>query len=338
MPVAQLVSAVLYNVGVRSKEHQPSPELNRDILRRYAKTFIPRQDCYPIQTEDGRYLTIKRRFQLDYLQAHLKGIMTLGAYALDEYSRAKWICIDADSPEQWQAVLQLATDLRASNITPYLEASRRGGHLWLFFSPLPGSDARQFGNSLVQQYNMDGIELYPKQDVLSTGVGSLVRLPLGRHRITGRRYHFITPEGKPLAPTIGDQIQLLAQPQLVPQDFIEQKLFDRPKQEQPIPTPAFERPATDVPGQTLSERLKNRISVYDFVNRFVELDQNGTGFCPFHDDHHRSFGVNQDHNYWHCWAGCGGGSLIDFWMKWREQNGQDGSFTPTITELGKMLL
>ncbi|HMN15223.1 MAG TPA: hypothetical protein PKD55_23130 [Bellilinea sp.] len=53
-------------------------------MRRYTKTFIPRQDCYPIQTEDGRYLTIKRRFQLDYVQAHLKGIMTLGAYALDE--------------------------------------------------------------------------------------------------------------------------------------------------------------------------------------------------------------------------------------------------------------
>lgn len=69
---------------MRGREKLPSPELDRTILRRYTKTFIPRQDCYPIQTEDGRYLTIKRRFQLDYVQAHLKGIMTLGAYALDE--------------------------------------------------------------------------------------------------------------------------------------------------------------------------------------------------------------------------------------------------------------
>ena len=49
------------------------------MLRRFARTFIPRQDCYPLQTEDGRYITLQRRFELDYVQAHLKGILTLGA-------------------------------------------------------------------------------------------------------------------------------------------------------------------------------------------------------------------------------------------------------------------
>lgn len=320
------------------KENSPYREIEERIVGAFSDTFIPRFDVYPMQLADGSYITRKRQLGLDLVRAHLKGLMTLGAYALDQHNRAKWICLDADTLDQWDAVLRLATDLQANGLVPYLETSRRGGHLWLFFTPLSGSDARHFGTSLIRQHDLEGIELYPKQDVLSTGVGSLVRLPLGRHRRTGRRYHFITSEGKPLAPTIRDQIQLLAQPQRVPQDFIEQILLDRPKPARPTSTSTFERPTRDVPGRTLSERLKNRISVYDFVSQFVELDQNGTGFCPFHDDNHRSFGVNQDHNYWHCWAGCGGGSLIDFWMKWREINGQDGSFTPTITELAKMLL
>jgi DNA primase len=56
--------------------------------------------------------------------------------------------------------------------------------------------------------------------------------------------------------------------------------------------------------------------------------------CLFHhDDHHRSFGVKDEDSYWHSFAGCGGGSVIDFWIKWR---GHD--FTTTVKELALMLL
>ncbi len=56
-------------------------------------------------------------------------------------------------------------------------------------------------------------------------------------------------------------------------------------------------------------------------------------FSLFHDDHHASFGVNDEGNYWHCFAGCGGGSVIDFWMKWRKCD-----FTTVVRELAKVLL
>ena len=35
--------------------------------------------------------------------------------------------------------------------------------------------------------------------------------------------------------------------------------------------------------------------------------------CPFHDDHHPSFNVNEEENYWYCFACETGGSIIDFW-------------------------
>jgi hypothetical protein len=58
----------------------------------------------------------------------------------------------------------------------------------------------------------------------------------------------------------------------------------------------------------------------EFVSQYVDLKptaRGAIGLCPFHDDHHPSFGVNDEGNYWHCFAGCGGGSVIDFWMKWQ---------------------
>lgn len=323
---------------MRGREEPPTPELNRDILRRYAKTFIPRQDCYPIQTEDGRYITLKRRFQLDYLQAHLKGIMTLGAYALDEQSQARWLCLDADEPEHWAELLTMAGDLQQDGITAYLEPSRRGGHLWLFFTSTPGATARQFGQSLISRYKLAAIELFPKQDALKTGPGSLVRLPLGRHRLTGERYHFVTLEGEPLAPSIRQQVHLLTQPHTVPAAYIRHMARQAPQPEQSQLKPLFAEVNREATGATLSERLKNAISVYDFVRRYVDLDENATGHCPFHDDNHKSFGVNRSENYWNCWSGCGGGSIIDFMIKWRERQGLDASFTATIKALADILL
>lgn len=334
----QSISPVLYNGHVRGREKPPSPELDRAILRRYARVFIPRQECYPIQTKDGRYLTIKRRFQLDYVQAHLKGIMTLGAYALDERDQARWLCLDADTPEQWVELLKMTRDLAQDGVTAYLEPSRRGGHLWLFFSPVPGVTVRKFGQHLLGRYDLEGIELFPKQDVLKTGPGSLVRLPLGKHRLTGRRYYFVTPEGDPIAPSVREQVRILSAPQKVPPAYIRHVSREQAPIDLSQVKPLFPEPRPEPAGATLSERLKNAISVYDFVRRYVELDQNATGYCPFHDDAHKSFGVNREQNFWHCWAGCGGGSIIDFWMRWRERQGLDASFTATIKSLADMLL
>lgn len=323
---------------MQKSEFQPRQELEPELVHSFARTFIPRFDQFPVQRPDGHYVSLKKQLSLDLLTAHLHGFVTLGAYALDTQSQAKWICMDADTDEQWVNLQNLATNLLKDGITSYLELSRRGGHLWLFFSPLPGADARRFGKQLLEEHKLEDIELYPKQNQLNNGPGSLVRLPLGRHRKTGRRYHFITPDSAPLAPTIREQIALLGSPALVPQEFIDTILASSPSTPYRSPTPRLNPLSHEAAGGTVSERLKNRISAYEFVSHYVQLDDNGAGYCPFHDDQRQSFGVNQEGNYWHCWAGCGGGSLIDFWMKWREKHGQDGSFKATIAELAQMLL
>lgn len=245
--------------------------------------------------------------------------------------------MDADEEDQWQALKAMARHLETEGVTAYIECSSRGGHVWLFTPRLPGSTLRRFGKALIQKYQLPTLELYPKQDQLVTGVGSLVRLPFGIHRKTGKRYSFLTSDEQPLAPTLRQQLAILARPVLVPEDFI---TAISAAYVAPTPLPSKNtRPhkVTADAGETLSERIKNAMSVYDFVSHYVELDRNARGLCPFHDDHHQSFQVNEIRNFWHCYAGCGGGSLIDFWSKWRQVHGQDGSFTATIKALAAML-
>jgi len=300
----------------------------------FSALFIHRTDCYPLQLPDGSYRTTYKKLTNQLLVKHIEGKITLGAYALDAQSQARWLCLDADNNDEWRKLWELAEKLEIEGLTPYLEASRRGGHLWLFTPTLSGKDIRQFGNYLIQKHDLEGIELYPKQDELTTGVGSLVRLPLGIHRKSGKRYYFLTTDGTPLAPTIRQQMAVLSNPQRIPMSYIKHTLS---KIEVPDETSTHFEPIIMQSGTVLSERIKNSVSVHDFVSRYVELDQRGKGLCPFHDDRIQSFQVHQSKNFWHCYAGCGGGSVIDFWMKWRERQGEDNSFTASITELAVIL-
>ncbi|GEM_PF-720618 len=340
-------------------ERLRSAELDPNLTRAFAETFISRWDCYPLQVENGTYTQVREKLTLTHIFKHLTNArlgykpFTIGAYALNEQSQAKWVCFDADALHQWAELWRLAWSLQEVGVPTYLEPSRRGGHLWLFTPLLSGTEIRQFSRKLlvmekIAEYGDDKkrrIEIYPKQDVLGEGAGSFVRLPLGVHMKTGQVYHFVDLDGKPIAPSVREQLKVLGQPSRVSSDFIatilaqELELPTPP----PKPSPKFKKrkPRHNEP---LSESLKHAISVHDFVSRYVALNEQGRGLCPFHDDHEKSFAVNKQRNYWHCFAGClttdgnKGGSIIDFWMKWRETHGQDGSFTETVKELREMLL
>ena len=294
-----------------------------------AKTFISRWDIHARQMDDGSYLCIHKPLLVSHLVAHLKGEITLGAYLLDQSSQVRYIVLDADSGEQMERLVIASASLAERGIPSYLEASRRGGHLWLFFShPISGKEARRFGRRLLNSHNLTEVELFPKQDQAKDGPGSLIRLPFGFHRKTGMRYDFLTPQLKPLAESLPDQIHLLCAPETVPDGFFQSFLMHE--------SPQLEKPLfATVEGLTgpLSKRIKDSISVLDFISRYVVLSPTGRGHCPFHDDQHASFAVNTEGNYWSCFAGCGGGSLIDFWMKY-----QNCDFKTAVRELANMLL
>jgi hypothetical protein len=309
-------------------EFERTPEIHAfaDTLRR---TFIQREDLHARQLDDGRYCCVRKPLTERHLIAHLQGEITLGTYVLDPDSFARFAVIDADDDIQLARLAGMRGGLAREGIPSYLEASRRGGHLWFFFGQaVSGKTARSFGKSILRESGLEGIELFPKQAKLGDGPGSLIRLPFGVHRKDGQRYGFVKINGEPLATTYAGQIRALGSPIAVDKATIERIVSRNPA---PKREPVFVK--KDANGEALSEQIKRSISVRDFVSQYVKLAPNGRGLCPFHDDHNASFSVNAEGNYWHCFAGCGGGSLIDFYMKLK---GLD--FKEAVHELAEMML
>jgi len=297
-----------------------------------SRGFVQRWDLYAVQLDDGRYVCVHEQLNVGHLFSHLRGEITLGTYVLDRASRARFLVLDADDEESHLRLGRLARALDDESVPSYLEESRRGGHLWLFLDEATAAcDVRAFGKGLLAAHDVEGVELFPKQDRLAGGPGSLIRMPFGVHRMIGRRYGFHTIDGFPLAPTIREQILVLRAPETVPEARFEfYKTFVSSSMGVTAPEPPEE------PADTVSERIKASMTVLEFISQYVELKTTASGalgLCPFHDDHNPSLGISDEGNYWHCFADCGGGSVIDFWMKWK---GCD--FSAAVKELADVLL
>jgi hypothetical protein len=262
-------------------------ELSRTALV-LAQRFVQQWDLHARQIDDGSYVCVHEPLNVGHLLDHLRGEITLGAYLLDQESRARFLVLDADDVQAWERLGHLASTLAGEDVPAYLERSRRGGHLWLFFAEaVAGREVRAFGQGLLAAHQVEGVELYPKQDRLADGPGSLIRMPFGVHRLTGRRYGFYTLDGSPLAPSIREQIYALETPETVPEAAFEAYRSFVP----PQPVAAVTEPPEELTG-TLSERIKAKVTVLEFVSQYVDLKPTASGavgLCPFHDDHPPSF-------------------------------------------------
>jgi hypothetical protein len=312
------------------------------LLAAFQARFFNRTDAYPIQLPDGKYAAIRQLLTPGVLTNHLRGHHTIGTYALDEQSYGKFIVIDADTDPVWQQLWAVANALEAQAVPVYREQSRRGGHLWLFTPSLPGLHLRRFALQLLIEHGLypspEGekpIEVYPRQvQLVEKGLCSLVRLPLGKHRMSGKVYPFVDRDGQPLAATPRELLPILAAGQTLALPFM-LSLIDKSL---PLTIPKPSKPfvlrgKADLGHLQPSEKIKARISTVEFIRGYVDLDSQGTGFCPFHDDERPSFSVNDSGDYWNCFAGCGGGDLIHFWALWRAQHGADRNFAETLKDL-----
>lgn len=292
-----------------------------------AERFIQRWDVHALQLADGRYINVKKPLNIRLVSKHLKGEITLATYLLDEKDLAKETVIDADDDVQYHQLFKMAHALREENIPSYMESSRRGGHLHFFHeTPVTGLEAKTFGEELLAEFHLESMEVFPKQESTNGGVGSCIRLPFGIHRKSGKRYPFVDGDGLPLAPTVQEQLLILRDARTVSGEALELYTSDALKRAKRHPIGALDNPW---------ERIRQAKRAIDFIGRYIELtptDTGGVGYCPFHEDKVKSFGVHRKGNYWHCFAGCGGGSIIDFWMKWRKVE-----FGEAVHELKELL-
>jgi len=290
--------------------------LPNDLVAAYASLFVHRWDAYAVQQRNGAYWRVAEPLTLAHLQAHLLGHWTLGTYLLDAQSCCAFAVFDADSDDGVERLAALSLELARCGIATLLEASRRGSHLWVHLVQVTSA---VLVRAWLLPYAQDfGVELYPKQDVLSSGgSGSLIRLPLGVHRKSGGWYPFLhftsewelVPVGQTVVECcawVGANIERV----LVPQ-----------KGTIPAALPQQERSSVVVGTVREVGSIREWCHAQDIfavIGSYVALNSQGVGSCPFkahhrHGDVHPSFqvfGGNDPH--WYCYTWHRAGNVFDF--------------------------
>ena len=300
--------------------------LSGELVARYASLFVQCWEQYAVQQSDGSYWRVAERLSLSLLAAHLQGRWTLGTYLLDQQSCCAFAVFDADGVDGLATLSALAGELLRQGVPTVLEASRRGGHLWVHLAePTSAHVVRDWLLPFVAAY---GVELYPKQDrLVPGGSGSLVRLPLGIHRRSRGWYPFVQQpvwgEWVPVGETVAaccawvcQHVQRVAVPAAVELGCAEL-------------SPGWSESRMTADGGN-SARMASHVSygsirqwcraqdIVEVIGHYVALDGRGVGSCPFKEHHYRGdlrpsfqvFGGRDQH--WYCYTWGRAGNLFDF--------------------------
>ncbi len=305
--------------------------ISRAQLQTYARLFVGRRNDYALQQPSGRYRRAGRPLSYEALRLHLLGMHTLGTYVIDEQGTCRFAVFDADGDDGVSVLATLQQQLQAENIPSYLEASRRGCHLWVFLSRLlPASHLRRW----LLPFCPVGIEFYPKQDE-GAGYGSLIRLPLGVHQRSGRHYGFFTwsaadrrvlPIARSLSETLTwfSTIERAQVPQTIPTSSPSPNQVTDTDQPQSLAKTSVTVPTT-LPHESIRAWCVSQ-DPFRIIGHYVRLDRYGLGCCPFGEHHsdgkdsHPSFRVyaprTASASCWYCYVWQRGGTLFDFLCLW----------------------
>jgi len=190
-------------------------------IGRYLELFSGREDCFARQWVDKKenkqgYVPVRRPIEPQDLEDHFKGLKTYGMYLLNSEGNVKTAVIDVDLLKGYRDkkltsdernlirrelhyMIERVTELsKQAGLWPLIELSGgKGYHFWYFFEiPVKPDSVRPILEKIKQTLTGDistfAIEVFPKQDYLKgKGLGNLVKLPLGVHRLTGKRSYFV---------------------------------------------------------------------------------------------------------------------------------------------------
>jgi len=206
--------------------------------------------------------------------------------------------IDADESGELDQLRLVRQALAQHSLPSLLEQSRRGGHLWLFFSlPQPVCLATSvvqgvldplYGSAQLPQV----LEVYPDH----TELGHAVRMPVGIHQRTGLRYPFLDQHGSliDIEDSPAAMAFALAQPAIRPEQLRASaaQLAISGQIGQTRYT-ASSLPAVQAPSSTTSAVIRWVVAQVNLLDLLEEVapatdmrlaGQGYLGWCPFHDD------------------------------------------------------
>lgn len=196
--------------------------LSERRIATFLRIFRGRDDCFARQWVDKKkgeqgYVPVHRPITAEDVLNHLSGRATYGIYLMHPDSTVSVAVIDVDCDSHYRNASSLSSQekTRFKEEAVYLmrripELARsfgvpcfgefsgaKGYHFWFSFEgPVLAHRVRKALIPLVRQISKDltcfKCEVFPKQDTLSgKGLGNLVKLPLGIHRVTGKPSFFL---------------------------------------------------------------------------------------------------------------------------------------------------
>lgn len=152
-----------------------------------------------------------------YVDRHVAGEERMGIYPILDDDKVNFAVIDIDSHNNRsdtakanEISLELIKRLNDSGIISYREVSKRGYgnyHLWILLKePVPAESVRKALKSVVDELEKKcqdagvRIEVFPKQDKLSGGIGNAVWLPLFPPDMKENRTVFVDINGESTNP------------------------------------------------------------------------------------------------------------------------------------------
>lgn len=187
-----------------------------ELIRHYMHIFRGREDCFARQWVDkatgkSGYVPVREPLTPAAVREHLAGLRTYGIYLLTQSGRTYLGVIDADLRKELRGARldgrerhtvrrelayllgrlpELAAEHKLHCITEF--SGGKGYHFWFpFAEPVDPAAVRTALGRLAARLQPDltafHLEVFPKQDTLSgKGLGNLVKLPLGIHRLSGK--------------------------------------------------------------------------------------------------------------------------------------------------------
>ena len=199
-------------------------------VQRFMDLFVHRTDVFASQQPSGAYFPVREELTEDWVQEHLAGQASYGVYVIlpelylpvrdandgsgishveSLQNTVKYVVFDLDThdPEALEHLTEGCSRLVESTEgyeptrSLLLESSgSKGFHVWLFLSePVGAAKVRRWiERDFMPWWKGIGtpLEVFPKQDKVEEGFfGNLVKLPLGRHQVTGNFSEFLPHDG-----------------------------------------------------------------------------------------------------------------------------------------------
>lgn len=258
----------------------------------YAATFAGRTDAYSVWTGDAWWAKRNELTPEIVANAFLTNIPISG-YVLGSDNMTHVAALDIDREDGWELGREVCKQLTRLGGIGYLEASRRGCHIWIVLPERrPGILIRRALVALCAEAGLPvdpKIELRPGSDRIAEegGLGHCLRLPTMPHQRTGQRYALFSSD-------TGTQLPGKVPDMMLEIEWCPVLVIDRLAERAPLPKlgppprglrHAYGDPIADE--QSASQILRE---VWGALNAAP-----GKAIkCPAHDDEHPSLSILKD--------------------------------------------